>query len=113
MGNPPARRTYAEILNLASYDDGLCGDCVEGRCHWGSEAAREAARRDRKRCGCARHSHSVSARRQCGEYSQQGEFEFIARCRRTKGHKSTEHRDNWREVTWGRATDQRSDVTNE
>lgn len=34
-------------------DDGLCGDCLEGRCHGGE---------DEDDCGCARHAASVEAR---------------------------------------------------
>jgi hypothetical protein len=98
------RRTYAEILDLAPWDDGLCGDCVEGRCHWGSDACREQAKRNRETCGCARHGYSVAARRQCGAYSPHDAFPFIARCRRTKDHKSTTHTDPWREVSWEEPT---------
>lgn len=94
------RHTYAEILDLATYDDGICGDCTEGRCHWGSQQAAAFARLANERCGCARHRVSVVARRQCGEYPPNDLFGFIARCRRTKGHKSTEHRDGWREWSW-------------
>jgi hypothetical protein len=101
----PTQRTYADLLGLASYDDGLCGDCVEGRCHWGSEAYRTQAARLRGRCICGRHEQSVAARRQCGQYAPNGAFEFIARCRRTRGHKSTTHQDRWRDVTWTESTD--------
>jgi hypothetical protein len=103
---PGARRTLAEIYDLASYDEGLCGDCITGRCHWGgamsreSEAAVAAGRPFRERCGCARHRISVAARRQCGDLAPQDLFPFIAVCRRTKAHKSLEHRDLWREVSW-------------
>jgi hypothetical protein len=48
-----------------------CGDCVEGRCHWGGDRSREsiaAATGGResvdavyRRCGCARHEASVAA----------------------------------------------------
>jgi hypothetical protein len=95
-----SQRTYAEILDLATWDDGVCEDCVEGRCHWGSDARREQARHNREQCGCDRHRQSVAARRQCGEYSPRETFEFTARCRRTKGHKSLTHSDSWRDVTW-------------
>lgn len=37
---------------VADDDEGLCGDCMEGRCHGG----------DPECCGCARHEASVEAR---------------------------------------------------
>lgn len=48
-------------------DDGLCGDCISGRCHWGGERSRlseEAVERGEvgEDCGCERHAVSVSAR---------------------------------------------------
>jgi len=107
---PGRRRTLAEIYDLASYDEGLCGDCITGRCHWGGEMSREseaavaAGRPFRERCGCARHRISVAARRQCGDLPPQDLFPFIAVCRRTKAHKSPEHRDSWREVSWEATT---------
>lgn len=58
---------------LAEWYDDTCGDCVEGRCHWGgrsSELSIEAAKRGVEfegyppfgTCGCARHATSVLAR---------------------------------------------------
>lgn len=57
---------------LAEWFDDTCGDCVEGRCHWGGEASRQsrreaAAGRDHVDpgsgvCGCGRHRTSVLAR---------------------------------------------------
>jgi hypothetical protein len=44
-------------------DDGLCGDCMFGRCHWGSDASRERAEARGERCGCERHAVSVEAAR--------------------------------------------------
>lgn len=58
---------------LAEYFDDTCGDCRTGRCHWGGEASRQSiaeadAGREYEhprygRCGCARHTSSVVARR--------------------------------------------------
>lgn len=52
--------------------DDVCGDCVEGRCHWGGDRSREsiAAVKDGREyvdpvygaCGCARHRASVASR---------------------------------------------------
>jgi len=52
--------------------DITCGDCVEGRCHWGGEKSRAsiaAAEAGEEyylpgwgTCGCARHEASVQAR---------------------------------------------------
>jgi hypothetical protein len=45
-----------------------CGDCIEGRCHWGGQASRDsiaavkAGQEYHERCGCARHEASVEAR---------------------------------------------------
>jgi hypothetical protein len=45
-----------------------CGDCVEGRCHWGGAQSAEsiadaaAGREHREVCGCDRHEASVQAR---------------------------------------------------
>lgn len=35
-----------------------CGDCVEGRCHWGGDDPLPG-----EECGCERHDASVKARR--------------------------------------------------
>jgi hypothetical protein len=52
--------------------DTTCGDCVEGRCHWGGEKSRTSlaeAQQGREyedptygTCGCARHDESVRVR---------------------------------------------------
>nr|WP_221374376.1 hypothetical protein [Actinoplanes polyasparticus] len=52
--------------------DDTCGDCLEGRCHWGGEMSERAAREARHghefvdaewgACGCVRHASSVLAR---------------------------------------------------
>jgi hypothetical protein len=53
---------------LTEWQDDTCGDCIEGRCHWGGEESRqsiEAVRRGEEypeRCGCDRHETSVAAR---------------------------------------------------
>jgi hypothetical protein len=57
---------------LSEWFDDTCGDCIEGRCHWGGEKSREsiaAVERGEEyedptfgRCGCARHATSVLAR---------------------------------------------------
>lgn len=38
-------------------DDETCGDCVEGRCHWGGDDPLPG-----EECGCERHDASVKAR---------------------------------------------------
>lgn len=38
-------------------DDGLCGDCIDGCCHWGSAGPAPG-----EECGCERHEASVRAR---------------------------------------------------
>lgn len=56
--------TLMQELHLAT----VCGDCEEGRCHWGgaksraSIAAVKAGRDYPERCGCDRHEVSVQAR---------------------------------------------------
>jgi hypothetical protein len=53
---------------LSEWFDDTCGDCIEGRCHWGGESSRRsiaAVKRGEEygeRCGCARHQASVLAR---------------------------------------------------
>lgn len=44
------------------YQDETCGDCVEGRCHWGGVATQAQERFTDERCGCARHAASVAWR---------------------------------------------------
>lgn len=78
-----ARAVLAANLIRAQrvYWDDTCGDCVEGRCHWGGDASRasiEAARAGVEyedprfgRCGCARHTTSVTARAYEGETFEQ------------------------------------------
>jgi hypothetical protein len=58
---------------LTAWFDLTCGDCVEGRCHWGGERSREsiaAVKAGREyvdpvfgECGCDRHADSVAVRR--------------------------------------------------
>lgn len=56
-GDFPAQRV-ALLEALTWLEAGaLCGDCLEGRCHNGSETSRAAAE-----CGCGRHEISVRAR---------------------------------------------------
>jgi hypothetical protein len=38
-------------------DDGTCGDCIDGRCHFGGDGPAPG-----DRCGCDRHDASVQAR---------------------------------------------------
>ena len=57
---------------LTEWFDDTCGDCIEGRCHWGGQRSRIAeveARHGHEyidprygACGCARHESSVLAR---------------------------------------------------
>ena len=63
---------------LEEWFDDTCGDCIEGRCHWGGEeslrsiAAVQRGEEFDQRCGCARHQASVLARpfRSEGDSSQ-------------------------------------------
>ncbi|MEV0732367.1 hypothetical protein [Polymorphospora sp. NPDC050346] len=67
----PKRAALLEALNWLELD-ATCGDCVEGRCHFGgarSQASIEAANAGEEyddptfgRCGCDRHAVSVEAR---------------------------------------------------
>lgn len=57
---------------LTAYFNATCGDCIEGRCHWGGEESRRSIREANAgreyehpqfgRCGCARHEESVAVR---------------------------------------------------
>ena len=57
---------------LSQWIDDTCGDCIEGRCHWGGEMSRRSTEAVKAggdfedanygRCGCARHETSVLAR---------------------------------------------------
>lgn len=57
---------------LSEWFDDTCGDCIEGRCHWGGETSRQSIAAVARgedyedsafgRCGCARHKTSVLAR---------------------------------------------------
>lgn len=68
----PRRKALMEALDWLEMD-ATCGDCIEGRCHWGGEKSRasiaeaEAGREYYEpgvgRCGCGRHEISVQARR--------------------------------------------------
>ncbi|WP_018685382.1 hypothetical protein [Actinokineospora enzanensis] len=67
----PRRTALLDALNWLEME-ATCGDCIEGRCHWGGEksrasiAAAEAGREYVEpgvgRCGCGRHEISVQAR---------------------------------------------------
>lgn len=67
----PRRTALMEALEWLEIE-ATCGDCIEGRCHWGGETSRrsiEAAKAGREytdptygQCGCARHEVSVEAR---------------------------------------------------
>ncbi|GAA2783129.1 hypothetical protein [Saccharopolyspora taberi] len=69
----PRRKALLDALMWLELDH-TCGDCIEGRCHWGGEKSRASiaaaeAGRDYLdpepgggRCGCARHDVSVRAR---------------------------------------------------
>lgn len=59
------KNTSQQELLLDRYFDVTCGDCIEGRCHWGGEESRESeaaaseGREYREQCGCDRHAVSV------------------------------------------------------
>lgn len=63
----PQVKAMLDALNWLEMDV-TCGDCIEGRCHWGGEMSREsiaavkAGREFREECGCARHEASVETR---------------------------------------------------
>lgn len=67
----PYRQSLLDALNWLELES-TCGDCVEGRCHYGgarSDASIAAARAGEEYddpefgpCGCARHEVSVDAR---------------------------------------------------
>jgi hypothetical protein len=67
----PRRAALLDALNWLEIM-ATCGDCIEGRCHWGGEksrasiAAAEAGREYVEpgvgQCGCGRHEISVQAR---------------------------------------------------
>ena len=54
-------------------DDGLCGDCITGRCHWDSTTSQKSETLAQTggdyhdpqtgRCGCDRHRTSIKARK--------------------------------------------------
>lgn len=64
--------TDAEGDELSAHFDRICGDCVEGRCHWGgerslasiaeAEAGREYVDPTYGDCGCSHHAASVEHR---------------------------------------------------
>lgn len=73
VGNyEPHRSALAEALDWLEMEV-TCGDCIEGRCHWGGEESRMAMLaaaeggdyRDEfgAACGCDRHGISVETRR--------------------------------------------------
>jgi hypothetical protein len=67
----PQRAALLDALSWLELD-ATCGDCIEGRCHWGGERSRAAvAEAEAGReyiepgvgtCGCGRHEISVQAR---------------------------------------------------
>lgn len=77
-GQAGARHPYWPDLTddegdaLSEFFDDICGDCIEGRCHWGGERSRQsiAAVKDGReyvdpqfgRCGCSHHRASATAR---------------------------------------------------
>ncbi|MEV6607439.1 hypothetical protein [Kutzneria sp. NPDC051319] len=48
-------------------DDGTCGDCIEGRCHFGGDGPWPG-----EECGCDRHDASVRAREHHDDGHQAG-----------------------------------------
>jgi len=63
----PQRKALLDALRWLEMDV-TCGDCIEGRCHWGGRQSAEsiadaaAGREHREDCGCARHEASADAR---------------------------------------------------
>ena len=67
----PRRAALLDALNWLEIE-ATCGDCIEGRCHWGGERSRASIALAEKGveyvdpecgpCGCARHGISVQAR---------------------------------------------------
>lgn len=63
----PLRTALLDALKYLEMDV-TCGDCIEGRCHWGGQQSAEstadaaAGREHREECGCDRHEASVAAR---------------------------------------------------
>lgn len=67
----PRREAYRLALDWLEMDS-TCGDCIEGRCHWGGEYSRQSiaeaqAGREYRHpgvgtCGCALHEVSVQVR---------------------------------------------------
>jgi hypothetical protein len=72
-GYEPWRDSLTSALKVLELE-ASCGDCVEGRCHWGGQKSRdsitaaEEGREYHQRCGCERHEFSVSIRRRDAGY---------------------------------------------
>lgn len=67
----PKRAALLEALKWLEIE-ATCGDCVEGRCHWGGKKSRQSvaeakAGRNIGGCGCGRHEASVEARERRAE----------------------------------------------
>lgn len=79
MGTEPKYPYWPDLTDeegdiLKAYFDAECGDCVEGRCHWGSDAYRAAHPEAREEnCGCARHAESVAARPFQASHAEHGD----------------------------------------
>jgi hypothetical protein len=68
---PPSVAALLDALDWLEIEV-TCGDCVEGRCHWGGDRSRASIAAVQTgheyvdptygRCGCARHDASVQAR---------------------------------------------------
>lgn len=77
----PERKTLLEALGWLEMSS-TCGDCIEGRCHWGgersrtsiteAEAGREYVDPTYGRCGCSQHEVSVQARHRRARLQEAG-----------------------------------------
>ncbi|MEV4122886.1 hypothetical protein [Micromonospora sp. NPDC049645] len=56
---PVGQETPVQAALIARYFAAVCGDCMEGICHWGTRARREQAKAAGETCHCARHVVSV------------------------------------------------------
>lgn len=77
----PQRTALLDALKWLEME-ATCGDCVEGRCHWGGDRSRAsiaAAEEGREysdpeygSCGCGRHQVSVHARHRRARFRAAG-----------------------------------------